>query len=76
MVVGHKVYSFLDRFFWLPSNHHNIGRLIQNNLHHQMGHFYVVSHAFHIKEHATNLPINCQHSFQRISWCVYEAILG
>jgi hypothetical protein len=44
MVARHKVYSFLDRFFWLPSNHDNIGRLIQNNLHHQMGHFYVVSH--------------------------------
>jgi hypothetical protein len=28
----HEVYTFIDWFFWIPSNFHNIERLVQNCL--------------------------------------------
>lgn len=54
------------QIFQLSSYHDSTKGSIQNNFHHKMGCVCMVSIAFQIEKHATNLPTNCKFSFQRI----------
>jgi hypothetical protein len=56
MMVGHKIYWFLDGFMGVSSYNDRPKKQVQNHLHHKLGSICLDSHAFWIKKSSTNLP--------------------